>query len=69
MALTGIAGGEVVAAAGLLVASTLLAVLLAGPILGLLGVHSAVSQLGLLSTLALVVALPLIADCAMRKRA
>jgi len=41
-------------------------VLLAGPILGLLGAHSAVSQLGLLSTLALVVALPLIAGCAMR---
>ena len=59
VALTGMAGGEVVMAAGLLIASTLLTVLLAGPILGLLGAHSAVSQLGLLSTLALVVALPL----------
>ena len=66
VALTGMAGGEVVVAAGLLIASTLLTVLLAGPILGLLGAHSAVSQLGLLSTLALVVALPLIAGCAMR---
>jgi len=66
VALTGMAGGEVVMAAGLLIASTLLTVLLAGPILGLLGAHSAVSQLGLLSTLALVVALPLIAGCAMR---
>ena len=66
MALTGMAGGEVVVAAGLLIASTLLTVLLAGPILGLLGAHSAVSQLGLLATLALVVALPLIAGCAMR---
>ncbi len=66
VALTGMAGGEVVVAAGLLVASTLLTVLLAGPILRLLGAHSAVSQLGLLSTLALVVALPLIAGCAMR---
>ncbi|HXZ78110.1 MAG TPA: hypothetical protein VEH31_45550 [Streptosporangiaceae bacterium] len=66
VALTGMAGGEVVAAAGLLIASTLLTVLLAGPILGLLGAHTAVSQLGLLSTLALVVALPLIAGCAMR---
>jgi predicted Na+-dependent transporter len=66
VALTGMAGGEVVVAAGLLIASTLLTVLLAGPILGLLGAHSAVSQLGLLATLALVVALPLIAGCAMR---
>ncbi len=66
VALTGMAGGEVVVAAGLLIASTLLTVLLAGPILGLLGGHFAVSQLGLLSTLALVVALPLIAGCAMR---
>ncbi len=66
VALTGLAGGEVVMAAGLLVASTLLTVLLAGPILRLLGAHSAMSQLGLLSTLALVVALPLIGGCAMR---
>jgi predicted Na+-dependent transporter len=66
VALTGMAGGEVVVAAGLLVASTLLTVLLAGPILALLGAHTAVSQLALLSTLALVVALPLIAGCAMR---
>jgi predicted Na+-dependent transporter len=66
VALTGLAGGEVVMAAGLLMASTLLTVLLAGPILGLLGAHSAMSQLGLLSTLALVVALPLTAGCAMR---
>src|SRR5262249_60235281 len=66
VALTGLAGGEVVVAAGLLVASTLLTVLLAGPILALLGAHSAVSQLGLLTTLALVVALALIAGCALR---
>jgi predicted Na+-dependent transporter len=66
VALTGMAGGQVVVAAGLLIASTLLTVLLAGPILGLLGAHSGVSQLGLLATLALVVALPLIAGCAMR---
>jgi predicted Na+-dependent transporter len=66
VALTGMAGGEVVVAAGLLVASTLLTVLLAGPILGLLGAHSAVSPLALLSTLVLVVAVPLIAGCAMR---
>jgi len=66
VALTGLAGGEVVVAAGLLIASTLLTVLLAGPILRLLGAHSATSQLGLLATLTLVVALPLIAGCAMR---
>jgi predicted Na+-dependent transporter len=66
VALTGMASGEVAVAAGLLIVSTLLTVLLAGPILGLLGAHSTVSQLGLLATLALVVALPLIAGCAMR---
>ena len=66
VALTGLAGGEVVVAAGLLVASTLLTVVLAGPILGVLGTHPTASQLGLLATLALVVALPLIAGCAMR---
>ena len=66
VALTGLAGGEVVVAAGLLIASTLLTVLLAGPILMFLGAHSATSQAGLLATLALVVALPLIAGCGMR---
>ena len=65
VALTGLAGGEVAVAAGLLVASTLLTVLLAGPILSLLGASST-SQLGLLLTLALVVALPLAAGSAMR---
>jgi predicted Na+-dependent transporter len=66
VALTGLAGGEVVVAAGLLISSTLLTVLLAGPLLKLLGAHSATSQIGLLATLALVVALPLIAGCAVR---
>jgi predicted Na+-dependent transporter len=66
VALTGMAGGEVVVAAGLLIVSTLLTVLLAGPILSLLGAQSAVSPLGLLLTLALVVALPLIGGCTMR---
>jgi predicted Na+-dependent transporter len=66
VAFTGLAGGEVATAAGLLVASTLLTVLLAGPILALLGAHAATSQLGLLLTLALVVALPLAAGCALR---
>ncbi len=66
VALTGLAGGEVGVAAGLLITSTLLTVFLAGPILRLLGAHSAMSQVGLLSTLAFVVALPLIAGCALR---
>ncbi len=66
VALTGMAGGEVVVAASLLIMSTLLTVVLAGPILGLLGAHPAMPQLALLATLALVVALPLIAGCAVR---
>jgi predicted Na+-dependent transporter len=66
VALAGLAGGEAGLAAGLLVASTVVTVLLAGPILGLLGAHSATSQLTLLATLALVVALPLLAGAALR---
>lgn len=66
VALTGLAGGEAALAAGLLVASTVLTVLLAGPILSVLGAHSSASQIGLLSTLALVVALPLAAGSALR---
>jgi predicted Na+-dependent transporter len=66
VALTGLAGGDAVLAAGLLAMSTILTVLLAGPILGIAGAHSSASQLGLLSTLALVVALPLVAGSAMR---
>jgi predicted Na+-dependent transporter len=66
VALTGLAGGEAALAAGLLVASTVLTVLLAGPILSLAGSHPSVSSLGLLATLALVVAVPLMAGSAMR---
>jgi predicted Na+-dependent transporter len=66
VALTGLAGGDAVLAAGFLATSTILTVLLAGPILSIAGAHSSASQLGLLSTLALVVALPLIAGSAMR---
>jgi predicted Na+-dependent transporter len=66
VALAGLAGGEAAMAAGLLVASTVVTVLLAGPILGLLGAHSVTSQLTLLATLALVVALPLLAGAALR---
>ena len=53
-------------AAGLLAASTVATVLLAGPILGIASAHASASQLGLLSTLALAVALPLIAGSALR---
>jgi predicted Na+-dependent transporter len=66
VALTGLAGGEAALAAGLLVASTVVTVLLAGPILSLTGSHPSVSSLGLLATLALVVALPLMSGSAMR---
>jgi predicted Na+-dependent transporter len=66
VALTGLAGGEVALAAGLLVASTVLTVLLAGPILRIAGAHSSASQLGILATLALVVALPLAVGSAIR---
>jgi predicted Na+-dependent transporter len=66
VALTGLAGGAAALAAGLLVGSTVVTVLLAGPILGLLGAHSTTSQLGLLATLALVVALPLLVGSATR---
>jgi predicted Na+-dependent transporter len=64
--LTGLAGGEAALAAGLLVVSTVITVLLAGPILSIAGAHPAISQAGLLATLALVVALPLIAGSALR---
>ena len=66
VALAGMAGGEAALAAGLLVASTVLTVLLAGPILSRLGAHSTTSQIGLLTTLALIVALPLLAGSATR---
>jgi predicted Na+-dependent transporter len=66
VALTGLAGGEAALAGGLLAASTILTVLLAGPVLSIAGAHSSASPLGLLFTLALVVALPLIAGSTLR---
>jgi predicted Na+-dependent transporter len=57
--LTGIAGGDVAVAAALLVASVIVSVLVAGPILSLLAGVS-VSSGQVLVTLALVVALPLL---------
>ena len=66
VALTGLAGGDAVLAVALLATSTILTVLLAGPVLSIAGAHSAASPLGMLATLALVVALPLVAGSALR---
>ncbi|MDA8074273.1 MAG: hypothetical protein M0Z40_03390 [Actinomycetota bacterium] len=65
LALTGLAGGEVVVAAALLVASTAVTVVASGPVLALLAPARAVHPLGLLATLALVVALPLAAGASL----
>ena len=65
LALTGLAGGEIAAAAALLVASTAVTVVASGPVLALLAPARAVHPLGLLATLALVVALPLTAGAAL----
>jgi len=66
VALTGLAGGGASLAAGLLVGSTAMTFILAGPLLGLLGGRSSTSQFGLLGTLALIVALPLVAGSVLR---
>lgn len=66
VAIAGIAGGDVGAAAMLLVASTLACVAVAGPILALVGGHH-VSSLHVLISLALVVGLPLLAGLAARR--
>jgi len=68
VAITGIAGGEVAAAAVLLVASTLICVVVAGPILALVGGHG-VSSVHVLISLMLVVGLPLIAGLAVKRLA
>ena len=66
VALCVIAGGEAAVCAVLLVGSTIITVLGAGPILSLLGAHASVSSAGLLGNLAVVVALPLAAGVAVR---
>jgi BASS family bile acid:Na+ symporter len=68
VAITGIAGGEVGAAAILLVASTLICVVVAGPILALVGGHG-VSSVHVLISLILVVGLPLLAGLAVKRLA
>jgi len=59
VALAGIGGGEAALTAALLVGSTLVTVLAAGPILAALGTAATVSSTALLTQLTLVVALPL----------
>jgi BASS family bile acid:Na+ symporter len=66
VALCVIAGGEAALCAVLLVASTIITVLGAGPILSLMGAPVIVSGSGLLVNLALVIALPLAAGVALR---
>ena len=66
VALCTIAGGDAAVCAALLIASTLLSVLLAGPVLALLGAPLTLSAGGLLAALVLVVALPLAAGVGLR---
>ena len=66
VAITGIAGGEVGAAAVLLVASTVICVAAAGPILSVVGGHG-VSAVHVLGTLTLVVGLPLLAGLLVKR--
>jgi BASS family bile acid:Na+ symporter len=66
VALCVIAGGEAAVCAVLLVASTIVTVLAAGPVLSVLGAAVTVSAAGLISTLMVVVALPLAAGVALR---
>lgn len=66
VAVTGIAGGEAAAAAVLLVASTLICVAAAGPILSAAG-GGGVPVWHVLTTLALVVGLPLLAGLLLRR--
>jgi predicted Na+-dependent transporter len=65
VAMTGLAGGDAAIAAALLVASTGLTVLIAGPVLGVLA-GSAVNASGTVTQLALVVGLPLVGGLCLR---
>jgi predicted Na+-dependent transporter len=66
VAITGIAGGEAGAAAVLLVASTLICIAVAGPVLSVFGGHG-VSALHVLITLSLVVGVPLLAGLVLKR--
>ena len=65
--LVGMAGGEVAVAASLLVASSIVTVLVAGPILEALADVPTLHPLGLLLTLTIVVAIPLAAGAGLRR--
>jgi predicted Na+-dependent transporter len=66
VATVSVAGGDTAIASGLLVGSTLLTVLGAGPILGLMAAGAAVHPLGVLVNLAVVIAAPLAIGLAAR---
>ena len=65
--LTGLAGGEISVAAALLVASSAITVVASGPILALLASTDGLHTVGVLTTLVLVVALPLGAGAALAR--
>jgi len=66
VATTAMAGGEAAVAAGVLIGSTLATVLLAAPVLTLEAGHASFSPVGVIASLAVVVALPLGAGIALR---
>jgi predicted Na+-dependent transporter len=66
VATTALAGGEAAVAAGVLIGSTLVTVLLAAPILTLEAGRASFSPAGVIANLAVVVALPLTAGIALR---
>jgi predicted Na+-dependent transporter len=66
VATTAMAGGEAALSAGVLIGSTVAAVVFAGPVLRLEAGHASVRPGGVIASLALVVALPLAAGIALR---
>jgi len=68
VAATGMAGGETIIAAAVLVGSTALSVALAGPVLAVEAGHAGVRPGGVLVSLLIVVALPLAAGVGLRAR-
>jgi predicted Na+-dependent transporter len=66
VATTAMAGGEAAVSAGVLIGSTVTAVLFAGPIAAIEAGHASVSPGGIIANLALVVALPLAVGIAVR---
>lgn len=67
LGLVAIAGGEVAVSAALLIASSIITVLASGPILAVLSGATSVRAGGLLTTLALVIGLPLAAGASVRR--